>query len=452
MVRFNEDIVLNGTSAESMRARTDTLAMMRAALDAVDPFSAVSSALGFENLSLRVMDREFPVAPYARFYLISFGKAAEAMTRAACGIMDFEDGICITNAPSSQWIGEIRVVKASHPLPDESGTAAAKEAGDIVKKCDEHDVLMVLVSGGGSSLLSLPVVPLLDMRKTTELLLRSGCDIKELNAVRKHLSQINGGRLAAACKGLVVSLILSDIVGDPLDMIASGPTVPDTTTFLDAKGILMKYDLWEKVPISVKEQISGGISGTVPESPKEGDACFEKVHSFIVANNAMACRAACDAAKKRGYACDIISSGLTGDARHAALTLLRYAENESGKQEPEEGRLPLAFVSGGETTVKVTGHGKGGRNQELVLGAVKELSGRRYLLASFGTDGIDGPTDAAGAMADGDTLSRAQEARLDADAHLSDNDAYGFFEALDELIFTGPTGTNVMDIQILLEY
>jgi len=277
------------------------------------------------------------------------------------------------------------------------------------------------------------------------LLLKSGADINEINTIRKHLSFVKGGQLVKSAKCTVVSFIISDIVGDPVEFISSGPTSPDSTTYSDAKKIFEKYELWEKIPRPVRKIIEDGIQGRIPETPKKNDPVFKNVYNFIVANNELACRAAEEKARTLGYKTMLLTTSLTGEAKDIGKYLVDRARNYS----VEDGKI--VFISGGETTVTVKGGGKGGRNQEMILSSVKGLDNTDMVFASFATDGVDGKSDAAGAIADGFTLTMACEKNLEPDKFLGDNNSYGFFKDLDDLLLTGPTGINVMDIQIIIK-
>jgi glycerate-2-kinase len=304
----------------------------------------------------------------------------------------------------------------------------------------------VLISGGGSALFCMPKVSLDDLQKTTDLLLKSGANINEFNTIRKHLSYVKGGQLASSASCRVISFIISDIVGDPIGSIASGPTCPDPTTFGDAQNILKKYDIWEKLPETAKNTIIDGIKAKIPETPKKGDTVFDNVDNIIVANNEIACKAAKDKARELGYdQTMILTTSLTGEAREMGRYLIDKAQSYYA------GSKKIVFVSGGETTVTIMGDGKGGRNQEMVLAGAEMLIDENMVFASFATDGIDGKSDAAGAVADGFTLTKACEQRLDFDKFLRNNDSYGFFKHLNDLLITGPTGTNVMDIQVIIK-
>jgi len=298
-----------------------------------------------------------------------------------------------------------------------------------------------LISGGGSALLCKPRISLRDLQQTTGLLLKSGADINEINTIRKHLSFVKGGQLIRHAKCMVASLIISDIVDDPMEFIASGPTYPDSTTYADAQNILYRYSLWEKLPSDVRKNIERGVCENIPETPEKNDPIFNNVINFIVANNNIACKAAKTKAKEIGYESVLLTTSLTGEAKDVGRHLVeKFCENNEGKN----------FISGGETTVTVRRDGKGGRNQEMVLGCIESLDGKEIVFSSFATDGIDGESDVAGAIADGFSLKRARRRNLDPDKYLKDNNSFEFFNVLGDLLITGPTGTNVMDIQIII--
>jgi len=323
---------------------------------------------------------------------------------------------------------------------------------ELVSQAEEKDLVICLLSGGGSSLMPQPCkgVSLRDKRKVTDALLKSGATINEINTVRKHISAIKGGWLAKrAYPATVVNLILSDVVGDPLDSIASGPTVPDPTTFQDAIEVLKRYGLWTKVPVSVRKALLDGEKGLTPETPKAGDEVFRRVHNVVVGNTLTATSAAHGSFKKAGLNASLLTSFLEGQARDVGTVLASVAKEviKSGNPVPK----PAGVVAGGETTVTVVGKGKGGRNQEIALGAALKIGGLDgVVVASMSTDGVDGPTDAAGALVDGKTMIRARRLGLDSRAFLAENDSYTFFSRLGDLLFTGPTGTNVCDVSVIV--
>jgi len=342
--------------------------------------------------------------------------------------------------------------EAGHPVPDQAGVSAAEEVHALLRELNARDLLIVAISGGASALQCAPPeqIPLRAKQVTTDALLRAGATITELNAVRKHLSTLKGGRLAAhAYPATVVSLLLSDVIGDPLDVIGSGPTAPDSSTFGDALHVLEKYRLIDGVPVEVRKHLQAGAAGAVPETPKAGDPLFANVHNIVVGSNQIALGAAAAKAKELGYRPLILSSTMQGETRELARVHAQILREVLRTGYPI-GR-PACILSGGETTVTVKGNGTGGRNQEFALAAAIEIAGLPdALVLSGGTDGTDGPTDAAGAIAAGDTVARAGRIGLDALQHLVANNSYPLFAALGDLIKTGPTGTNVMDIHVLL--
>ncbi|HYU21379.1 MAG TPA: glycerate kinase, partial [Chloroflexota bacterium] len=342
----------------------------------------------------------------------------------------------------------VRLREAGHPIPDADSVGGASELVGLVDGSTAEDLVIVLLSGGGSALLLLPEegISLEDMQQTTDLLLRAGATINELNAVRKHLDRAKGGGLARlASPSDVVTLVLSDVVGNPLDVIASGPTVPDTSTFDDACSIVDRFALWSLLPPAVAERLRRGRAGSEPETPKPGDPIFERTQTLVVASNELAAEAAVRQAEAEALHALLLSTYVEGEAREVAKVIAALAREEATRNRPL--RRPCCLVAGGETTVHVRGPGLGGRNQELALSAAEKLAGLdNVLLAALATDGNDGPTDAAGALVDGTSLARGRRLGLDPRAFLDANDSYHFFEPLGDLLITGPTKTNVNDL------
>ncbi|MDH7478093.1 MAG: glycerate kinase, partial [Candidatus Bathyarchaeota archaeon] len=346
----------------------------------------------------------------------------------------------------------IELHEASHPIPDDSGVKGTRQMLEIVKKAEKDDLIICLISGGGSSLMPLPrgEITIADKREITDALLKCGATINEINTVRKHISDFKGGWLAKkAYPATILNLILSDVVGDPLDFIASGPTVPDSTTFSDAIKVLKKYGLWERTPASIRKVLLEGEKGKIPETPKANDEAFKKVFNVIIGNNRLASQTAQKYLKSEGVSTLLLTATLEGEARHVGTMLASVAREVSASGNPIP--KPAGIIAGGETTVTITGKGKGGRNQEIALAAaIKMKSMEGAVLASISTDGVDGPTDAAGAIVDGKTLTRAAKEGLIPEEYLAENNSYNFFSKLEDLIFTGPTGTNVNDISIII--
>jgi len=335
-------------------------------------------------------------------------------------------------------------------VPDENGLRGTEEIIKILKDADENTIVVYLISGGGSALLVSPCegISLIEEQETTELLLRAGADIYELNTVRKHISKVKGGRLAEiAYPAKVISLILSDVIGDRLDVIASGPTAPDKTTYKDALKVLEKYRLIDKAPGSIIKVLQKGAEGFTNETLKEGSTIFDNVENIIIASNKKALDAAKEKAESLGFKSETISSEVTGEAKEVGKWLAQKTRNALSVKRNEK----ICLISGGETTVTVKGNGKGGRNMELALSFAMEIEGIDGItLLSAGTDGTDGPTDAAGAIVDGETVKKAKAIGLDPEEYLRNNDSYNFFKKIDSLFITMPTGTNVMDIQIMV--
>jgi hydroxypyruvate reductase len=353
--------------------------------------------------------------------------------------------------------GPIAIVEAGHPVPDAAGLAGAEQIARLLTGLTPRDLVLVLISGGGSALLPLPVegITLADYQELTNLLLRSGADITEINVVRKHCSRLQGGQLARlAAPAQVATLILSDVVGTPLDAIASGPTVPDRSAFADAWAVLERYGIVGRAPQSVREHLRRGVAGVIPDTPEAGDPIFERVNNVVIGDNAIAGRAAVEAARGLGYESALLTTFVQGEAREVGRAMAGLAQ---GIATGQSGYAPPAcLVLGGETTVTIRGSGKGGRNQELALSAAVALSGhplpegREVAVVSLGTDGTDGPTDAAGGIGTFSTLSRAKAAQLDVRAALQNNDSYTLLGALGDLIITGPTQTNVNDLMLVV--
>ena len=344
-----------------------------------------------------------------------------------------------------------RVIEAGHPIPDQSGLEGAAEIIRQLNAASEHDLIVCVFSGGASALLPAPApLDLSQKQLTTRLLLECGAEIGEINSIRKHLSRSKGGGLArAAYPATLISLILSDVVGDRLDVIASGPTVPDDNRFADGLAVVDRYELAARLPGPVWQYLKDGAAGLHPETPKPGDPIFAKVQNVVVGNNLMALLAARDQAAALGFRALVLTDALQGEARQVGRMLAALGKTVSFSGHPLA--PPVCFLAGGETTVTLEGRGKGGRNQELALAAALALQGSsRISLLSAGTDGTDGPTDAAGAFADGATCRRARARGLDPGDFLSRHDSYHFFKPLGDLLITGPTRTNVMDIICLL--
>jgi len=390
----------------------------------------------------------------AALRVIAVGKAAPFMADAFCRIAGsrVRSGIVIgTHLPIGLPAG-LTWMASSHPLPDERSVIAGRRALEVARETQPDETLVVLLSGGASALMAVPAgeLTLEDKRITVNTLLKGGADITALNTVRKHLSAVKGGRLAAAAAGPTMCLAISDVVGDDLTVIGSGPTVPDPSTFADAWGYIERLGVRERIPAAAAAYLNAGLAGEVEETPKPGDARFQRSVARVVGGRMNAMDGAREAAHALGYEVIAIQDPIVGEARDAGPALFERARALASAH-----RHPVCVIASGETTVRVTGTGRGGRNQEMALAVAPHLEKvpgtfSAVAFASIGTDGIDGPTDAAGAHADNTTVSRARQLSLDPRAYLGDNNAYAFFQALGDLVMTGPTTTNVGDVQMVL--
>jgi hydroxypyruvate reductase len=419
--------------------RRQALSIFRAALAAADPVDAVVRHLRSRDYSR-----------FRHIYAIGAGKAGASMALAAERVLGrrITAGLLNVKYGNTAKLRRIELNPCGHPLPDEPGVAGSTRIAEIAAQAGEGDLVLCLISGGASALLPLPADPitLAEKQATTQLLLSCAANIHEINCVRKHLSRIKGGQLARlATPAAVESLLLSDVIGDDLDVIGSGPTAPDASTFAGALAILEKFDLLERVPAAVRLRLDRGARGELPETPKPGDRLFRGVRNVLVGNNRLALDAAAARARALGFRTLVLSSEIQGETREIARMHAAIAREIVSTSRPV--KAPACIITGGETTVTLHGDGLGGRNQEFVLAAALEIAGLRHVVVlSAGTDGSDGPTDAAGAIADGDTLRRNPEARR----YLDRNDSYRYFQPLNDLVITGPTNTNVMDVRIIL--
>jgi glycerate-2-kinase len=467
---------MNNKSASSHRLAEFAEKIYRAALAEVEPGNCIRKNVIREGTSIIIQKRRFDLSAYENIYLVAFGKAGPAMAKSFMELIGDRVNGGIVVCPPGEKIDLPRLIslEAPHPLPDERSERAAREILDVARRAGEKDLIWILLSGGASAQVCLPSpgVSLKIKRELTRELILRGADIAELNIVRKHQSAVKGGRLAAAAyPARVLSLVISDVIGDDLEAIASGPFHWDSSTFQDALGVLQKYDLWEAAPREVKNIVKDGLSGRIPETLKSGDEVFKRISTFVIGRNAMALEAARLKAERLGFKAFVLTSADRGQVKDAAR---RYVSILLSHARSEKRNDPLCLLAGGELTLRVKGTGLGGRNQEFALAALLEvekqvtalrrydpdlwagfqkkgrLGGLDWLIMSLGTDGIDGPTDAAGAWAGPAALGMARALDLNPRRYLEDNDSYHFFQKTGGLIMTGPTGTNVMDIRLMM--
>ncbi len=439
--------------------KKDAIHFFKKGLESIDSYNLVQNRIRLNKNILSCNDimnklQTFNLDNYEKVFVVGAGKACSGMARAIEEILDdkLTDGIIVTKYGFTSDMNKIQLLEAGHPLPDKNGRIGAGRISEICKSAGKNDLVINLISGGASALLPFPSpdISLDEKAYTTKLLLESGATIDELNCLRKHLSQIKGGQLAKlAYPATVVSFILSDVINDELDTIGSGITVPDRTTFKDCKNIIDKYELGNRLPESVSSHINNGVSGEIDETPKMDDPVFDNVSNLIIGNNSIMLNSIKSIAEREGFRTTIRQNDLNGEANNVGVQISKDAKEF--KQNNVKENESYCFLYGGETSVTVNGSGMGGRNQELALAAAIELQGiEDIVILSGGTDGNDGPTDAAGAVADGSTLDRSKEIGLSAKKYLENNDSYNFFKQLDDLLITGPTNTNVMDIQVVL--
>ncbi|GAK50537.1 glycerate 2-kinase [Candidatus Moduliflexus flocculans] len=425
-----------------------------AGLRAVDPIAAIQRHVRRDGAVLTVGSTRYDLHAYRHIYVIGGGKAGASMAQAIEEILGDRITAGWVNVKYAHLAPThiIALHEAGHPVPDREGAHGVRQMIAMIGQATAEDLVICLISGGGSALLPAPAegISLEEKQAVTSLLLRCGATIHEMNAIRKHISAIKGGQLARiVAPATMISLILSDVIGDPLDTIASGPTVPDTFTFADCLSMFERFHLLEQLPRSVRDHVMRGARGEIAETPKPGDPLFDRTQNLIIASNIQAAQAAADQARSLGYHALILSSSIAGETRVVANVHAAILKEivQSGNPLPR----PACIVSGGETTVTIQGNGLGGRNQEFALSAALDIAGLPgVVVLSAGTDGTDGPTDAAGAVADGETVTRAKRQGLEPGAFLTNNDSYHFFDALGDLVKTGPTHTNVMDLRILL--
>jgi glycerate 2-kinase len=430
--------------------------MIKSALHAVDPYNLIMEQLEFHDNTLIIQNKSnFNLDQYENIFVIGAGKGTAPMASAMEKVLGskLKAGCISVKYGHGLDLEKIRVLEAGHPIPDSNTLENTKQILNIVDQAEENDLVFVLLTGGGSALFeSLPdAISLDDLAKMNQLLLSSGATIDEINTIRKHISLIKGGRVAdRIAPATAVSLILSDVIGDPLESIASGPTAPDPTTFDDSIHVIEKFGLEDKIPGVILDHLHKGQKKIVAETPKTGDAIFNKVHNFVIGNNALALKQLAKIAESNGFKPFILTDRAQGEAREIARLIAGIVKSSLRSGLPVNS--PGCIILGGEPTVTLRGSGKGGRNQELVLAVLNELNGTRdpFYFCSIGSDGTDGPTDAAGAWIDDSTIAKVKERELNPSSFLQDNNAYNFFTKINQLILTGPTRTNVMDFVFCL--
>ncbi|MFH0820956.1 MAG: glycerate kinase [Candidatus Peregrinibacteria bacterium] len=447
MIQNQRQLIQNGSNPKEKKIRKDLLTILESVLNAIDPYRLTRQF--WPKLKLKPQR-------YKNIYVVGAGKAVYKMALAVESVLGKRIKAGFINIPSLPEKNELKIIQinqARHPTPDARGVRGSKKIRNIVKKACSDDLVLVVMSGGGSSLMPLPVegVPLKDKIKLFSMMLKTPARIHEINVVRKHLSQIKGGQLAAlAHPATVIAIYISDIIDDPFDIQASGPTAPDPSTHAEAISILKKHHLWSKAPCSIQRHLTRGVRGLVLDTPDHRHKTFTqgKIHNFTIGNHRTAVKAATQQAQKMGYNVLPLTSSLEGEAKEVAKMIVSVGKEIQRHAKPI--KTPAIVIAGGETTVHVRGTGKGGRNQELALAGLQVLQ-PGMTLVSFGTDGIDGmtPKPVAGAIADVSTRERAVRLKLDLQAFLSNNDSYHFFNKVKDHIVTGPSGTNVGDLILL---
>lgn len=430
------------------KLRKDVFDSIDYLLKKIDPEKRVQEFLIKEGNKLKIGEDEIDLNKFDKIFLISFGKAGVKMAKGALSKINFNKGLVISNIDYFDFPNNIEYIKGEHPTPGNGSFYAGKKLIELSNEIKENDLTIILISGGGSSLVEYPLIPLSDLKELTSLMLKHGLSIDEINTIRKHISKIKGGKLLKYLKGKVYSLIISDVIGDDLSVISSGVTYFDNSTFLDALNNLKNYDLIDRVPKSVIEIINKGIKGEISETLKENEFPKKRVKNFIISSNYDACKILINFFKDKGYNTFYLGSRINGDVKDVSKVIggiiIDIYENKIDVPKP------CVLLYGGETTVIVKGNGIGGRNQEIALLISKYIQNKNILFLSFGTDGIDGNSPASGAIVDGETLNRAKRLNLDYKKFLENNDTYNFFKQLNDLIILGPTGNNVMDIGIAI--
>ncbi|NMC14801.1 MAG: glycerate kinase [Chloroflexi bacterium] len=439
-------------SARSLKGRSEVLSVLNAAIAGAEPGQAVRRFLKRDGNYLLAGEKKYKLGGKRRIRVVGVGKASVGMLRAVMDILqdDIEDGAIITKHghPGVERLGNVEVLEGSHPVTSQISLNATKRMVTKLEGLTENDLVICLISGGGSALMidPRPGVSLEDMQTLNRLLLACGADIEEFNTLRKHLDRVKGGGLRKlAMPAQMISLIISDVVGSQLEVIASGPTAPDPSTFTDAWRVVEKYSLVDDLPVSIRETLQKGLAGELEETLKPGDPIFTRTYHLVIGDNRQAALAGIEEAHSLGFNTFLLTTSMKGEARLAGKDIARIIKSIRLNGDPI--KTPACIIAGGETIVTLQGDGLGGRNQELALGVVSDLAGQKdVILVSLATDGEDGPTNAAGAVVTGETMQRAQEMGMNPEAYLIENNAYHFFERLDDLLRPGSTGTNVNDL------
>jgi len=453
IVKNRDDLIKRGQDPEERKARRDVLDIVDETISAADPYQLLKRVVRLEGDRLFLGETEVDLSEIQDIYVVGGGKACFPMAEAVWDILGerIRGGVYnVPEEPPKKLDDRFIFHVAGHPTPDGSGMEGAKEIVLMAEGAGPNDLFLVLISGGGSALLPLPAgeITLDDLKELTKVLLASGANIEEVNAIRKHVSQIKGGRLSqAAFPARVISLIVSDVVGDPVESIASGPTSPDTTTFEDCMSILRKYDIYERVPDKVRRRIDDGVAGDVPETPKPGARALKRTTNLVVGNNRVALEAARRKGEELGYRTIVLTDRMEGEAREIGIFAASILNSIGSSDLPIE--PPCLVLIGGETTVTLVGPGDGGRNQELALAASRKIVGRGVLV-SLATDGRDGPTDSAGALVDRRTCPGVETLGMSPEKAIADNAEYEILKKLGSHLFTGYTGTNVCDVILIL--
>lgn len=438
------------SSQTEKRLRADARRVFAAAVASASPREAVLRHLRLDGETLVAGKRRYPLLSVKRIWVVGAGKASAGMAQGVERVLGrrIAGGAITVKYGHSAKLRRISITEAGHPVPDPPGIAGAQRIANLVDDAEAQDLVVAVISGGASALLVQPAegISLPEKQETTRLLLASGAGIHEINSVRKHLSTLKGGQLARrATPARVIALLLSDVIGDDLDVIGSGPAAPDASTFGDALGVLDRYGLRNRIPAAVRDRLERGERGEIAETPKPGDSLFKRVQNLVVGSNALAVDEAARMARSLGYRPLVLTTSLDGEAREQARMLVSMARESQKSGRPA--KPPLCLLAGGETVVTLRGDGKGGRNQEFALAAALAAQGmERICVLAGGTDGTDGPTDAAGAIVTGNSIANGNALGLSAEKSIANNDSYRYFTQTGELLKTGPTGTNVMDL------